>query len=193
MKIYTKTGDKGETGIIGKRLSKASSLIESLGTLDEANASIGIVLNRLNASDLNSNEKDSIKADLINTQNIIFSIGGILANGNVKVDLVQATKDLENKIDSMSKEIEPLQNFILPGGSDVGSFIHLSRAICRKAERRLVELFIDTINGEPTDVNPNLRGDEILPYINRLSDYFFTLARYVNKLEGESEVIWESR
>lgn len=189
MKIYTKTGDKGETGIIGKRISKASRLIDALGSLDELNAAIGVVIAEMDditedrAEGANLKEWKKLTKELEDVQKIIFSIGGLLANGNIKIDFKKETKTLEKAIDRMDTKLRPLQNFILPGGSEAAAHTHLSRAICRRAERRLVEYF-EEITSE---------HEEVLPYINRLSDYFFTLARYINKLEDKTETIWNSR
>ncbi len=184
MKIYTKTGDKGQTGIIGKRISKASKLIDALGSLDELNASLGIVIYKVISEKTEQKLLKKIEKDLEDTQSIIFSIGGILAGGRIKLNLKLQTKKLESRMDKMDKELEPLQNFILPGGSNISSSLHLSRAICRRAERRLVDYFEEI----------SLKDEsEILPFVNRLSDYFFTLARYINLKSGFKETIWNSR
>lgn len=182
MKIYTKQGDKGQTGVIGRRLQKYTNAIESVGNLDELNASIGIIISAL------SNQQ-KIVDDLENIQKNLFSTGGILANGRVEVDYKKETKKLENSIDKMDKTLNPLQNFILPGGSIAGSYTHLSRTICRRTERSLVNLVENSI----IDIDKIQTFDAILSYMNRLSDYFFTLARYINMLEGKSETIWNSR
>jgi cob(I)alamin adenosyltransferase len=172
MPIYTRTGDKGETGIIGKRLLKNSTLIDLIGSIDELNASIGLA---------QSFSKE--KTELEDIQSTLFAIGAILANGKVKIGIVGKVKSLESEIDKMDLELKPLKNFILPGGTIVASHLHLSRTICRRAERILVN-YINSEN-ETSD-----KLYDVLKYINRLSDYLFTLARFLNQKEGIEELNW---
>lgn len=177
MKIYTKTGDKGETGIIGKRLSKNSNPIKLVGALDELNSSIGVAISFI--------EAEEIKAELQQIQSTIFLIGSLVAAAKVKMIEINE-KFLEEKIDDYDSKLPKLQNFILPGGSRAASFIHHSRSICRRAERAFInfkneESYIDKVNEE-----------RIQKYLNRLSDYFFILARYVNHLNGSTETIWKA-
>lgn len=175
MPIYTKTGDKGNTGLFnGQRVSKASLRIEAIGTVDELNSTIGFVLSQIR------NSKSEIRKTLIAIQNDLFVVGGALANPRQKVDLSKRTKEFEKLIDNMTKELPPLMNFILPGGGAVGATLHLARTVARRAERRIVAL-----SGKEK-VQP-----EIIIYINRLSDLFLTMSRFVNMREGKRETIWK--
>jgi len=180
VKIYTKTGDKGETGIIGKRLSKSSKLIDTIGTLDELNASIGIALIKLQIADF----KKEIET-LIYIQNSIFDLGAVLANGKTERDFSKLITKIEKNIDNMDAKLPKLQNFILPGGSEASAYIHLSRTICRRAERYLVDL-LDNI-----DFNYRILPNH-LKFINRLSDYLFILARYTNFKLGCEDILWNN-
>ncbi len=207
MKIYTKTGDKGETGIIGARISKSSDIINLIGNLDELNALLGIVANQLQAFNYELRDKtkniedqesfkvkklkpfDSAQGDIVHElegiQSDIFGLGAIVAGGKIKIDLEKRTAFLENSIDSMDKDLKPLQNFILPGGSLVSSYLHLARAVCRRTERSVVSVMTVHPSGSLKVTK------EILIYLNRLSDYFFVLARFVNHNLGQSEQIWK--
>lgn len=161
MRIYTKTGDKGTTSIqFGKRVSKNDSIIHLLGDLHELNCHIGFLQN--------------YHSDVRNIQNTIFEIGAQLSGTNENwLWLSDETTWLESSIDELTLELTPLRNFILPAGSLVACHAHLASAVCRRVERNLV-----TYN------NPSM-----LQYINRLSDYLFTLARHSNGM-GSHDIIW---
>lgn len=173
MKIYTKTGDKGETSLYGgSRVKKSSVIIDAIGTVDELNTSIGLIISKLP-------QKKFIDVNkLLNTiQKQLFIVGGDLAsptNLNTKLKQVRINQDnveyLEKFIDSTDSELEPLRNFILPGGSEIGAMVHHSRSICRRAERSVVYA------NKQEELNPIL-----INYLNRLSDLLFVLARYINK------------
>lgn len=185
MKIYTKTGDKGETGIIGKRISKSSDLINTIGSLDELNASIGVTISKLQFNKQADFESETLS--LLEIQSTIFDIGAILANGKTDRDFQKITKVIEQSIDLIDKDLEPLQNFILPGGSEESALIHLSRAICRRAERNLVGL------NQVIEENSQTNLKDQLIFINRLSDYLFILARYTNFKLGYEDIKWHSK
>lgn len=190
MKIYTKTGDKGETGIVGNRILKNNIIIETIGNFDELNATLGIVIGNIK---LNNNlELQEILKTLLKIQDAIFEIGSILANTNGGIDYINLTKELENEIDILEKKLPTLKNFILPGGSIIGSFIHLSRTVCRRAERSLVSLtkYLDRKSIKKDIVLKRDNFNDILIFTNRLSDYLFVLARYINHLLKEDEIIW---
>lgn len=172
MKIYTKTGDKGETGIIGRRLAKNSLIIETLGTYDELNAALGTVIAL----------EEEKTVQLTRIQALLFDIGALLANGKSSVDYKAETRKLEKEMDRLSKELVELHNFILPGGTTIAAHMHLARAICRRAERRVVEL--SHINETERDLKA------ILVFTNRLSDYLFILARYTNHQNGVKDILW---
>lgn len=184
MKIYTKTGDKGETGLYGgTRISKASARVESYGNIDELNAAIGVAKSHIEDQEV-INQLKKIQFDL-------FTVGSeastpidklFLANGKARLPLVISDKEieeLENWMDEMETKVEPLQYFILPGGGKAATFLHVARTVCRRAERSLVFL------NESEDVRP-----EMIKYLNRLSDYLFFLARYISKLNNEPEEYW---
>lgn len=183
MKIYTKTGDKGETSLYGgSRVSKSSEIIEAIGNVDELNASLGVIISRLSSL---KNFKD-IEKLLIEIQKQLFVVGGDLAspsniNRRLKVVRIKDTdvKLLEESIDNTESQNTPLSNFILPGGSEVGALLHHTRSICRRAERSVV--YANTEN----NLNPLL-----INYLNRLSDLLFVLARLINKRQNIEEHSW---
>ncbi|HBQ15700.1 MAG TPA: cob(I)yrinic acid a,c-diamide adenosyltransferase [Myxococcales bacterium] len=180
MKIYTKTGDSGETGLFGgTRISKASDRVESYGEVDELNSVIGLA--RMNPID---DERDAL---LRTIQSELFNVGAELAArpgkdvGIPKVDEPQV-RTLERAIDTAEEELEPLAFFILPGGSPAASHLHHARTVCRRAERRVVSL------AQQDEVRPAL-----IRYLNRLSDLLFVLARLANHRAGVADVPWKGR
>ncbi len=189
MKIYTKSGDKGETSLFrGGRIRKDSLRVNSYGTVDELNSWIGWVRN------LDPNE--FVDTLLERIQNNLFMIGSDLATPQSEVkkeDSVMRLPEgsetfMEEAIDKMEEELDPLRNFILPGGSRMSSALHYARTIARRAERSIVSL-IDS--DEQEDTSYEIVNPAILKYINRLSDLFFVMARYENKIEGTSDVEWK--
>ena len=179
MKIYTKTGDTGETGLYGgTRVPKDTVRVEACGTVDELNACIGLV-----RSQIQDEELDEI---LHRIQNELFDIGADLATLDTHPKAASLripptlTTALEKEIDRFEDQLPPLKNFILPGGSTGGAAIHLARTVARRAERCVVSL----AKGET--VNP-----AVLIYLNRLSDLLFVLARTVNHRLDEPEPLWE--
>ena len=176
-KIYTKTGDKGDTALgDGSRVSKDSERVNAYGNVDELNASIGIVKNFANQ------EMNEILSEI---QNDLFDLGAdlcvpdeIKSQKKLRISSNQVKK-LESNIDFMNKTLQPLKSFILPGGSKAASFMHLSRTICRRAERSLVSL------NRNEKINENA-----LKYLNRLSDWLFVASRLDNQ-ENSSEILWE--
>lgn len=184
MKIYTKTGDKGQTGIIGKRVSKASKIIELIGTLDELNAYLGIIsYYTIEQKGIIASYKKFIQIQ----QSAVFSLGAILAGAEIKFHFDELTIDLEKSIDLMEENLEPLQKFILPGGSLLSSHVHVCRSICRKAERRYISYF------ESSEVSSSIKSfdTEIRQYLNRLSDWLFMYARLVNSELNLKDVEWD--
>ncbi len=179
MSVYTRFGDKGKTSLYGgKTVSKGSLRIDAYGSLDELNSAIGVVLTEIQNPD--------IKKELLLIQNDLFAIGASLATSleNKKLEeyLRKRVKDFEKQIDSLSEKLPELMNFILPGGGKGGSLLHLTRTVCRRSERRVVEL------SEKESVSK-----ETLIYINRLSDLLFTLARFINYKDKKKEIIWSTR
>lgn len=179
-KIYTKTGDKGQTSLFGgKRLPKHHLRIEAYGTVDELNANLGLLRDHLSS--------ETFRAELKSIQNLLFSLGSMLATDPEKNLPVPALKDtdivsLEQAMDRMDESLPPLRNFILPGGHPVVSYAHLARCVCRRAERLVVALHEE----EPVD-------SLSLQYLNRLSDYLFVLARAIAHDLGVEEVTWQGR
>lgn len=169
MRIYTKTGDKGETGLFGgKRVSKNHPRIWAYGEIDELNAIVGVL-----RSFGVPKKMDVLLKDI---QKNLFVIGGGLQLQKSE------TEKIEKMIDEYDAKLPELRNFILPGGSKTASLLHLARTVCRRAERRVVEL------SQKEKISEN-----IIPYLNRLSDLFFILARMENKRLRKKETIWLSR
>ena len=181
MKIYTKTGDQGQTGLFGgERVSKDHLRIRAYGDLDELNASLGSVLSEMTVS-------QGVKERLLRIQNELFQLGAELATPRGKkttTTLLGETEvaRLESEIDKMEETLQPLKNFILPGGSRVAAQLHLARATSRRAEREMISLH----RAEP------LRA-VVLEYINRLSDYLFVCARFANHEVNVEDLPWVPR
>ena len=173
-KIYTRTGDKGETGLVGgKRVSKDSPRIWAYGTVDELNSAIGL------ARAFRTDKKtDAILAGI---QSDLFNLGAVLATPgqspiHIKADRIRA---LEKLMDECNAKLGPLREFILPGGTPAGAQLHVARTICRRAERFCVRL-----------AREEQIGELVIPYLNRLSDALFVLARWANHKQGVKETFW---
>ncbi|HUI05649.1 MAG TPA: cob(I)yrinic acid a,c-diamide adenosyltransferase [Verrucomicrobiae bacterium] len=184
-KIYTKTGDKGETGLVGgKRVSKDSPRIWAYGTVDELNAAIGL------ARAFNTQEESPagrrIDQLLARIQNELFHLGAELAtlSGDFREGMPRVDRShvaaLEKLMDDLNLEVGPLKEFILPGGCKTAAALHQARTICRRAERFCVRL-----------ARSDEIGEHVVPYLNRLSDALFVLARWANKAQGVKETPWE--
>ena len=177
MKIYTKTGDDGNTGLQGDfRIAKSHPRIIAYGTVDEVNAAIGVVL---------TNTLDEDVSQLLNQiQNDLFLLGSDLSNQNLN-DLknrvtLEMIEKLEESIDTFESELPPITNFILPGGNVAASQIHQVRTIVRRAETLLVKL------SDKDEINSNC-----IKYLNRLSDLMFVMGRLINKRNGVEDIIWK--
>jgi cob(I)alamin adenosyltransferase len=191
-RIYTKVGDKGETSLLGgQKVGKDDLRIECYGTIDELNSFLGSVRSELDALCKTRPEIADgfgrLSADLETIQHWLFDLGSLLAAINddrKKFQLVDITetqvKWLETRIDGASAVLKPLKEFILPGGSEASSRLHLCRTVTRRAERKLVIMSADL----PT---------QAVPFINRLSDYFFVMARLCNHYLGIADVIWKKQ
>jgi cob(I)alamin adenosyltransferase len=172
MKIYTKTGDKGETGLFGgERVSKDSLRISAYGTIDELNSFIGYTITEIN--------DPGVKENLSMIQNYLFTIGSDLATPETEKN---AKLKIQRTPESFYKEIEELRNFILPGGSKSSALLHICRTVCRRAEREVVALK-KTVT----------IGDNIVIFLNRLSDLFFVLSRFENKVSNHPDIIWNPK
>ena len=182
MKLYTKTGDNGMTSLCGgKRVPKDDIRVEAYGTVDELNAHIGLVKSYLQSSHRSS----SIISFLEKVQRELFVVGGALAKESSitsKLPSVSAlVVQLEHQIDGLTAAIPAQHNFIYPGGNLMSAQCHVCRTVCRRAERRIITL--SKVAQIP---------EEIFPFINRLSDYFFILSRYLNIKSDNSEKTWEN-
>lgn len=178
MKIYTKTGDKGMTGLYGgARVSKSSPRISAYGEVDELNALLGVARAET--------PHDQLKRSLGEIQTTLFTLGAQLASPTVdpKIEVITAKQvdGLERQIDVITEILPPMRNFILPGGSKTSALLHLARTVCRRAERSTV--YLSSLPGEAVD-------HWVLTYINRLSDFLFILARLANQLENIDDVPW---
>ncbi|MBA4250843.1 MAG: ATP:cob(I)alamin adenosyltransferase [Chlorobiaceae bacterium] len=180
MKIYTKTGDKGETSLFGgKRVTKDSDRIEAYGTVDELNSFLGLAI----AEGL-SKKTESV---LIKLQSDLFSLGSDLATpldyDSKKISIPRISQEeisfYENMIDDFSTQLDEIQFFILPGGTKAASILHIARTVCRRAEREVVHL------KHSEKINQN-----IVIFLNRISDFLFVLSRYENKISGNSDISW---
>jgi len=172
-KIYTKTGDGGETGLgDGSRVSKDDPRVKSYGDVDELNSLLGILLSyQLPAS---------IGRELLAIQHDLFDLGGELSIPGHSVLQAERVSALEEALDHLNGDLEPLQEFILPGGTRAAAVCHLARAVCRRAERSLVTLSrLQTVSEVP------------ISYLNRLSDLLFVMARSINNAAGQEDVLWE--
>ena len=181
MKIYTKTGDKGSTSLIGgTRVAKSDLRIEAYGTVDELNSYIGLVRDQ----EVNKKRMDILKE----IQDRLFTIGALLATDPEKSKM--KTPDLheediallEQEIDSMTAEVPPLRAFVLPGGHQSVSFCHVARCVCRRAERLAIRL-----------QQVSAVEELVIKYLNRLSDYLFALCRKMTQELGAEEVVWKPR
>jgi cob(I)alamin adenosyltransferase len=199
MKIYTKTGDNGETSYIGGRVSKASEMVDVLGNLDELNASLGLTIAQSTKPKRPKSKPSVLSFDstIISIQSTLFDIGAVVASPSPVLKsstlakiLPAKTLELEKQIDETEATLPALQNFILPGGAPTGASLHVARAICRRAERSIVKLIssIDFKSDIQEAYQQNLKDTQ--KYLNRLSDYLFVLARFVNQAEGAPERTW---
>ena len=187
-RIYTKTGDKGDTGLVsGTRISKANSRIDLYGDLDDFNSRLGYAISLI--------DKDPVFIPTVNflqhVQSVVFDLGSNLAceaEKRLEYKLPQITeefiKELESEIDRLESDLEPLKHFILPGGTPAAAAFHIARTGARSVERKLVGFTESTKEELPSHA---------IVFLNRASDYLFVLARYVNKIQGGSERSWIPR
>lgn len=183
MSIYTKKGDKGKTSLgSGIKKWKDDVRVETYGNIDELNSLLGVISSEINTKKTYGKYLNNI---IIKIQDDLFSIGSYLsnpANSNLISHLAKNTSELEKKIDEMTEILPELSNFILPGGGKVGALLQLARTVGRRCERRLVSL------SKKEKINI-----DVLQYMNRLSDLFFTMSRYANFNEKKKETIWKRR
>jgi cob(I)alamin adenosyltransferase len=171
-KIYTRTGDKGTTGLgDGSRVDKDSLRVEAFGTVDELNSAVGLVLT--------AELPEGVRSCLTRTQHELFDLGGELCMPGYTLVPDSYTEGLEKALDAFNEDLPPLKDFILPGGSEAAARCHLARTIARRAERRVISLsHNETVN------------EASIRYLNRLSDLLFVIARVLARHDGGSEVLW---
>ncbi len=178
--MYTRRGDKGETGLYGSgRVPKESARVEAYGTVDELNSCVGLAVSIC--------EHEEIVESLKRIQSALFTAGADLATdldaaSGARVRRIgkEDTRQLEKTVDSLQGKLPQLKAFIVPGGSQLSSTLHVARSVCRRAERRVVAL------SREEKINP-----EVIPFLNRLSTCLFNLARYANVLEGFGDELWK--
>ena len=179
--LYTRTGDDGTTSLVdGSRIAKDSVRLEAYGTLDEFSSFLGVVLSHKDCP-------QEIKGQLLEVQALLFEIGAYLATpvkqGEPRIEgLTADLEKLEGWIDTLDEQTPKIRKFVLPGGSDLSARCHVARTVCRRAERRILTLSASEY------VDP-----ELISYINRLSDYLFIAARFINFMSGIDEIVWDSR
>ena len=174
-KVTTKTGDKGETGLgDGKRISKDHPNMDFLGDIDELNSFLGLAIDACKEKNL-FQKLQSIQQDL-------FNMGGEASMPGTEMELLSADRVvfLEASLEKINETLPPLKEFILPGGDEFSARIHVARAVCRRAERSCASL-----------LNTGVDVRNWLVYLNRLSDYFFVLARYITQNKGKNETLWD--
>ena len=186
-KVYTRTGDKGQTRLVGgQKVSKDHARIEAYGTVDELNSVLGIVRVELGRSPAADDARAWLDARLADVQQDLLNVGSDLATRSadrwesMRLASEGDVKRLEDEIDHMNEILAPLKEFILPGGGPVGAFLHQARTVCRRAERRVI-----TLTGIE-DVN-----QDVVRFLNRLSDWLFVAGRWVGKAMGEPEFLWD--
>jgi len=186
-KVYTRTGDKGLTRLVGgQKVRKDDVRIESYGTVDELNTVVGLVRMELGRSDADEQARTWLDARLAEIQNDLFNLGSDLATKaedrweGMRLVTAGDVKRLEDEIDHMNEILPPLADFILPGGGPVSAFLHQGRTVCRRGERRVITLAGDE------DIN-----DQAVKYLNRLSDWLFVAGRWVASAMSEPEFLWD--
>jgi cob(I)alamin adenosyltransferase len=172
-RIYTRTGDDGTTGLgDGSRVDKDDSRVEAFGAVDELNCVIGLMLTE--------ELPPAVREAMVAAQHTLFDVGGELSIPGHRIVAADSVDDAERLLDALNARLAPLKEFILPGGTRAAALCHLARAVCRRAERRVITL------AHGSDVSP-----DVLRYLNRLSDLLFVVARTLNREGGVGDVLWE--
>jgi len=175
-RITTKTGDAGQSGLAdGSRRDKTDAIFAALGDIDELNSALGVAIGQIG--------DEALRELLTHTQSRLFDLGGALATPGASVRFDPEIAALETALTEMNSALEPLANFILPGGNAAAAALHVARAVCRRAERTLWHQL-------RSDSRPDTSG---AIYLNRLSDLLFVAARHVNRLSGDTETLWQPR
>ena len=185
-RIVTKSGDSGLTSINpNKRISKNSNIVKFLGDLDELNAYIGTLKADLFIINSTENSLEDVYSWITRIQHTLFDIGGTVCSENIEIFDEKAVIFLEKIIQEINQDLPPLKEFVLPGGSQLGAKAHVSRTVCRRAERSLMNLIENNPEYE------KYQKSAVLPYVNRLSDFFFVLSRRLDRLYKLDEQTWE--
>lgn len=189
MKIYTKTGDRGKTSLLsGERMFKDQVRIRAYGEVDELNAVIGALASSLlPGAGQAADDLKQIQSRLFDVGAWLATVPGSEAQSRLKPVTDEYSRQLETRIDAMESQLPELRAFILPGGHPSASWAHIARTVCRRAERTVIEL----VRQESTPESPEDRLAPIIAYLNRLSDYFFVLARFLNNQADMADVVWE--
>ncbi|MFC1824620.1 cob(I)yrinic acid a,c-diamide adenosyltransferase [Thermodesulfobacteriota bacterium] len=189
MKIYTEAGDRGRTGLFsGERVPKSHLRIEAYGDVDELNAVLGLLIAGLDRKDFKLTEElHKIQSDLLHIGAWLSTTPGSPNISALKEIGEDDVNELEAAIDRFEKDLPDLNHFILPGGHFTAAWAHVARTVCRRAERHVVRLSIEDKNNGKRE--GEYRG--VIIFLNRLSDYFFMLARHLNHVEGVEEALWE--
>ncbi|MGE3973945.1 MAG: cob(I)yrinic acid a,c-diamide adenosyltransferase [Bdellovibrionales bacterium] len=187
-KIYTKVGDGGQTSLVsGTKISKGDVRLEAYGTVDELNSCLGVARAEIKQIKGHTKERKQMELWLAKIQNDLFNLGSLLACEKAEIAKKLPSisesqiKEMESQIDQMTKVLKPLREFILPGGHSLAASLHVCRTVCRRAERWTVRLSKESDNIDPVTIK----------YLNRLSDFLFTIARYGNHLTKTPEPTWE--
>lgn len=184
--IYTKVGDKGETSLLsGTKVRKSDLRLELYGSVDELNSWLGLIISHLRVKEALQQEDEFLER----LQSSMFDLGSLLAcekdqlsRFNLNPVSMELVFEMENRIDKIEETVGVLKNFILPGGTETASLTHLARTVCRRIERLMVSF---------EEQHPNELPEHALVFINRFSDYLFILARLINKIEGQAEIVWK--
>jgi cob(I)alamin adenosyltransferase len=186
-RIVTKSGDSGLTSINpNKRISKNSNIVKFLGDLDELNAYIGTLKADLFIINSTETSLEDVYSWITRIQHTLFDIGGAISSENIEIFDEKAVVFLEEIIHKINQDLPPLKDFVLPGGSQLGAKAHVSRTVCRRAERSLINLIENNLECK------KYQKSSILPYMNRLSDFFFVLSRQLDRLCNSEEQTWEA-
>lgn len=188
MKIYTGGGDRGNTSLFsGERVSKSDLRVEAYGDADELNSVLGALVAFLPSGEAAlAEEIEHIQSDLLHVGAWLAVTPGSSASKELETITQEHSKGLEAAIDRIEEELPALKDFLLPGGRAAAAWAHVARAVCRRAERQVVRLAAGTDEDETTSHLQN-----VITYLNRLSDYLFVLARYCNKIQGQPDTLWK--
>jgi cob(I)alamin adenosyltransferase len=189
MKVYTQTGDGGKTSLLsGERVAKCDARIQAYGEIDELNSVVGALIAAL-APDTDSarHELEQIQSELFHAGAWLAATPGAEVRGHLSAITVEHTRRIERWIDAMDEQLPELKRFVLPGGGGAAAWAHIARTVCRRAERGILLL----VEAERRSGAEDGGIDAVVAYVNRLSDYFFVLARWLNHRSGRGDAVWQ--